>query len=326
MRLAQIENVDLNLFQFDYDLTMMVFFLDANENIYARYGGRDEESADSRQSLSGLRYTMNSVLAMHQAKEKSYAPRQSEERLTVADLTRNGDRRFRFRRCLHCHQVNELMHQERSRQKDWHHDLHWRYPLPDNLGIILQIDKGNIIEKVLKDSPASRVGLKAGDKIRQLGEVPIHSIADAQYALDGAPISGKIQVTFEREDKATQATLKLPKGWRRSDLTWRASMWQLVPSLPLYGEDLTPKEKEALGLKKDRMVFRQRNTVHSRAREAGIQGGDMILGLDNNKLTNMDSADFIRWVRRNYLVGDKVTIDVLRDGKRLHFPITLRNR
>ena len=33
---------------------------------------------------------------------------------------------------------------------------------------------------------------------------------------------------------------------------------------------------------------------------------------------------FLRYIERNYLVGDQVTVNVLRDGKRLNLPMTLR--
>ena len=53
----------------------MVFFLNADGKMYARYGGRDGKGPDERQSLEGLRYTMQSVLDMHRAPEKAFAPR-----------------------------------------------------------------------------------------------------------------------------------------------------------------------------------------------------------------------------------------------------------
>jgi hypothetical protein len=60
VRLTRIDDQDLNLFEFDYDLTFMVFILDAEGRVYARYGGRSPEGPDQRQSLEGLRYTMGS--------------------------------------------------------------------------------------------------------------------------------------------------------------------------------------------------------------------------------------------------------------------------
>ena len=53
VRLTDIQESDLNLFQFDLDLTLMVFFLNADEQIYGRYGGRDSKSPHRRQSLEG---------------------------------------------------------------------------------------------------------------------------------------------------------------------------------------------------------------------------------------------------------------------------------
>jgi hypothetical protein len=38
----------------------------------------------------------------------------------------------------------------------------------------------------------------------------------------------------------------------------------------------------------------------------------------------MDVDEFLRHVRRSYLVGDKVTVNVLRDGKRLNLAMSLR--
>ena len=61
------------MFAFDYDLTMMIFFLDPREKVYARYGGRCERGPDRRQSLAGLRYTMQSVLNEHAAEKKRFA-------------------------------------------------------------------------------------------------------------------------------------------------------------------------------------------------------------------------------------------------------------
>src|SRR5438093_12015904 len=62
VRLTKIEGVDLRLFEFDYDLTWIVFFLNADEQIYGRYGGRDAASAESRISLAGLRNAMQAAL------------------------------------------------------------------------------------------------------------------------------------------------------------------------------------------------------------------------------------------------------------------------
>lgn len=320
VRLTRIDTEDLNLFEFDYDLTFMVFFLSADEKVYARYGSRDAVSPDSRQSLEGLRYTMASVLAMHQGKEQSFAPRAQASPKYIRDIA--GGRRGR--RCFHCHQVKEVLNADLRRRGQWERASAWRYPLPDNLGLFLELHRGNVVEKVTPNSPAARAGLVKGDVIRRVGAVPVHSLADVQLGLERAPRKGTVAVSWERQGKAQRAALELLEGWRKSDVTWRPSMQRLVPSFPLDGNDLTETEKKALGLDAKQLAFRHRQQVHSRAREAGIRAGDIILGVDDGKFPGMDGYGLDRYVRREYLVGDTVTINVLREGKRLRLPLTLR--
>lgn len=319
VRLTRIDDLDLSLFDFDYDLTMMVFFMDANERLYARYGQRDAEGPDTRQTLDGLRYTMQSVLAMHQRPDKAFAPRARELPKHVRDVARG----MRGRGCMHCHQVKEILNTELKRTGQWERDLVWRYPPPDNLGFILDVDRGNVVEQVKPDTPAARAGLARGDVVRRLNGVPVHSIADAQYGLDRAPAQGVVPLSWERAGASLTGTLPLPEGWRRGDISWRRSMDRMVPSARLSGRDLTAEEKKALGLPAGQLAFRQQYPVHSQARDAGVRQDDIILGFDDKRL-EMDCNKFIYFVRQNYLVGDRVTVSVLRDGERLKLPMTLR--
>lgn len=318
--MTRIDTLDLNLFDFDYDLTFMVFFLDAEENVYARYGGRDAENPDKRQSLEGLHYTMQSVLDMHHRAQHAFAPKAQDAPKYLRDIP--GGRRGRG--CMHCHQVKEVLNSQLQRTGQWNRDRIWRYPLPENVGILLEIDRGNVIKEVTRPTPASVAGLQAGDVLERLNGVPIHSFADAQLALDRAPTSGSIDVTWRRGGQMLQEKLVLPEGWRKSDLTWRPSMQRLVPKARLYGVDLTTEEKKALGLTPLQLAFRQKDSVPAQAQAAGIRPGDIILGVDDKQLDGMDVIDFLRYVQRTYLVGDRVIIDLLRDGKRLHLPMELQ--
>jgi S1-C subfamily serine protease len=261
---------------------------------------------------------MESVLAMHARAEKVYAPRTQEAPRHIRDIP--GGRRGG---CLHCHQVKEIVRADLMRKGQWTREMAWRYPLPENIGVELEVDRGNVIKHVQRKSAAAEAGLVAGDVVRQLNGVPVHSIADAQFALDIAPKSGSIDVVWQRGEKEQAGKLSLAEGWRRSDISWRPSMQRLVPAVRLYGLDLTAAEKKALGLPAERLAFRQKNTLHSQARAAGVQLGDIILGIDGKEL-EMEMTEFLRYVGRHYLVGDTVTINVLRDGKRLDLTMTLQ--
>jgi serine protease Do len=312
VRLTRIEHVDLNLFEFDYDLTFMVFFLNAEKKVYGRYGGRDSEGADARQSLKGLKYTMESVLRMHEREDKVFAPKSGEKPKFIKELP--GPRAF-GRDCMHCHQVREALNAELNKAGKLNRDAVYRYPPPDNLGLELDVDRGGTVKAVKEKSAASATGLKAGDVLQKLNGVPIHSFGDAQYALDIAPREGAIEVVWQRDDKVHQEKLALAQGWRKTDLLWRASMRDLLPSARLSGLELAAEEKKALGLSANQLAFRQRESVSKQAKDAGIRAGDIILGVDD-KAFEGDLDRFKEYVQNSYLVGDKVTVNILREGKR----------
>jgi hypothetical protein len=316
--LTRIDTLDLNLFEFDYDLTFMVFFLDAEGKVYARYGGRDAESPDNRQSLEGLHYTMNSVLEMHSREQKVFAQKSQESPKFIREVSGSP----RSGRCLHCHQVKEVLAADLQKKGQWSRDLVWRYPLPENVGFEVEVDRGNVVKKVAGKSPASVAGLQAGDIVQRLGEVPLHSFADIQFALDRAPRAGTIEMVWQRGAKVMKGNLRLADSWRKTDISWRPSLAHLVPAIRLYGTDLTSQEKKALGLAAKQLAFRQKDQVPGQAKVAGVCPGDIILGVDDKHL-EMDVTAFVHYIERNYLVGDQVTINLLRDGKRMNLTMTL---
>ncbi len=320
VRLTRIDNVDLNLFEFDYDLTMMIFFLDADANVYARYGGRDARDADNRQSLDGLKYTMQSVLAMHRSKQRSFAPKTDTKEKYIREVTGGGGRG-----CMHCHQVKEALNRQMSSDGTWTRDAIFRYPLPENLGMRLEVNRGNIVERVTTGTPAASAGLKRGDRIERIGSVPIHSFGDAQYALDKAPKTGSLEISWRRNNEKMSGELALNDGWRRTDVSWRTSMRRLIAHLPLYGTDLSAAERKGLSLSPTQLAFRQNSRLQSRAKDAGFMVGDIIVDMDDRKL-QMNVDELLRHVEQEYLAGDNVTFTVIRNGQTMKLPIVLRNR
>jgi len=153
--------------------------------------------------------------------------------------------------------------------------------------------------------------------------VPTASQADVQYGLHRAPWQGKVPFTRERGGQLQSGDLPLVAGWKKTNLTWRPSMLDVLPGLTLYGSDLSAAEKQALGLPPVRLAFRQDPKVHSHAQRAGIRGGDVILGIDGETL-DLTFEGFLAHVRRNYLVGDRLLLRLLRDGKPLTVPLTLK--
>ena len=321
MRLVRIQGVDLNLFDFDFDLTWVAFFMSANEKVYGRYGGRDAGSAESRLSLAGLNYAMKLALKTHQ-READVKPEARPAKPLFVDDYPAAKRRI-HNDCIHCHQVWEYRRDEWKSNGEWSKDKVWVYPLPENVGITLDVDRTDRVKSVKPGSPVDKAGLKVGDALHGLNGMPAVTFLDAQFALNQAPAKGRISITWKRDGKPMTGVLELPEGWRKTNLTWRPSMLDILPSLSLYGEDLTAKEKQALGLPERHLAFRQDKTVHRDAKAAGVEPGDIILGMDNVAF-DMTMLEFLGFVRKNYLVGDKITLNVLRNGKKIDLPVTLK--
>ncbi len=318
VRLDRIADSDLNVFEFDYDVTMMIFFIDADERVLGRYGGRDARGPDTRQSLAGLKYAMQQAVdAYRQGLDLPPRPKTSTFARQLMDSNGSGRRG-----CIHCHDVKEMLNARQAKQGVANSTLAWRYPLPENLGLTLEIDRGNMVKKVAVDSVAAAAGLKAGDLLELLNGVRVRSFADVQYALDKAPAEGAVPIAWQRQGRMLKATLPLASGWRKTNILWRPSMYKMIASPRLFGDDLTEDEKTSLGIGGKRLAFRQKDSVSTQARAAGIRAGDIILGFDGKRL-EMDAYDFQTYVRREYLAGDTVQVELIRDGKPLTLPMKL---
>jgi hypothetical protein len=266
VRLIRIEGIDLNLFEFDLDLTWTAFLMNADGKVYGRFGGRDAKGADTRNSLAGLHYAMQSALAEHRknpaAKPETMKPPLFIEKVPAARGVRG---------CVHCHQAKELLRQEALNTNTWQRDSIYTYPLPENVGITLDKDKGDRISEIKPASPAAKIGLKAGDIVQTINKVSIHSFADAQYGLHTSPAKGAIPITWQRDGKSLQGNLIVEQDWKRTNVTWRPSLLDLLPSLAVYGSDLTAKEKQELKLDAKRLAFRQEAPVHANAKAMGVR-------------------------------------------------------
>jgi serine protease Do len=321
VRVLRISGADLNIFEFDYDLTWTVFLMNASNKIYGRYGGRDAKSADSRNSLEGLHFAMAAALAEHR-RDPSAKPAQAAKKPVYVDDFPTA-KKYYSNGCIHCHQVAEILREEQKNAGTWVRERMFTYPLPENVGITLDVNRGNLVREVKPGSAAATAGLMPGDVVRAVNQNPVHSFADASYGLHKGPLKGSIPIAWQRDGKPMDGTLTLSEGWRRTNVTWRPSLFDLLPSLTVYGSDLSAKEKQQLGLGEKRLAFRQEAPVHAKARAMGVRENDIILGVDDKKL-DMTMEQFLGYVRQNYLIGETLTLNLLRDGKRVDLSVTLK--
>lgn len=310
----------LEQFDFDHDLNWFALFFSPEGGLLGRFGGRDADTPGKYHSLLGLRYALEKALDRYQGGERGFmptgrkAPRYAEEY--------PAGRKMSATSCIHCHHVHEFRRDAELRAGTWKRENEWIYPPPENLGLTLDRDQGNRIALVKSGSSADRTLLKSGDILLSLGETPVASVADAMSALHRAPVEGGLAVRWQRGGKIYEGKLELARDWRVSDVSWRWSLKSFPPQPPVYGEDLSAQEKQALGLKATQLAFRQGNFLGKNARQAGIQIHDVILGVDGKDL-HLSAQQFETYLRLHYRPGEVVTFQVRRGPNRLDVPVKL---
>jgi hypothetical protein len=319
-----MREVDLALFDFDYDLTWMGFFLSPREQIYGRYGGRDASSADGRVSVAGLCHALEAALKQHRSDPPPSARASpARERATVARYA--AFRRLPANACVHCHQVYDLRRESLQESGRWSLDEVWVYPQPENIGLTLDVDRGDVVARVAPGSAAARAGMRAGDRLTRVSGQTVASIADVQYTLHRARLVRRLGIAWERGGETCVGTLDLPEGWRKTDVSWRRSLRGLDPIPPVRGDDLSAEEKTALGIPPKRLAFRQGPFVLPSAEQAGVHQNDVITGIDG-KVMEMSAQQFAAHIRLEYKVGDRVTLNLLRAGRRIDASVVLTGR
>ncbi|HEY1325621.1 MAG TPA: Do family serine endopeptidase [Casimicrobiaceae bacterium] len=169
---------------------------------------------------------------------------------------------------------------------------------------------GALVGTVEKDSPASRAGFKSGDIIRKIDGVAVNDStdvtskignmapgtkADVEVWRDGKPVTLAVTVGSFDDEKVASTTDK-SVGHAKLGLAARA---------------LTPDEKQQVG--HDGLVVEQ---ATGPAALAGIQPGDLIVGVGTTKVKTVD--ELRKLVEKS---GKTVALLVERDGRQIYVPV-----
>lgn len=223
---------------------------------------------------------------------------------------------------MHCHQIREaerLVY--RAAREPIPDEVLFQYPDPAVLGLKLDPKEMATVERVATDSIAGRAGLRAGDEITMLAGQPLLSIADLQWVLHNAPATTKLPTKVRRAGEAVDVSLDLPDGWRRGDISWRTTTWDLrrMGLGGLWLEELTGEQLAGSKLPGDAMALRVKHVgeygEHAVAKRAGFQKGDILVSFDG-QTGKMSETGLLAYSMQRKRPGDEVAVTVLRNGKR----------
>ncbi len=319
VRITSFKQVDMNRFRFDYDLTFAVLMMAPDGETYSRFGARDGESETDRMSITGLKRTMRQVLARHRRHPAGSAP--PAKPFTLADIPAYRNSPTAKQECAHCHFANNFRLAQLRDEGKFTKELLFQYPLPENLGVTLAVDENNRVKAVKPGSPAARAGVHGGDTIVRADQTPVLTTADLQFALNTVSDPGTVTLRLQpASGPARRATLRLPRGWRRTDISWRASQDGIPPTVGIWAEPLAADQKKERGIPADRMALRVSFMFPGKEWEKSrgdLKMNDVIVGVNGEALPSMNTRQFHSYFRLTFNVGDTVTLNVLRGGERV---------
>lgn len=345
VRLVQANSLDLSLFQFDYDLTFAVFFLNADKTIYGRYGTRSQQQDASKDiSLAGLRRAMAAALDLHRRFPRNKAALEGKtgpaSRYSVPEQYPSLEGKYQARldyagrlaqSCIHCHQVRDAERMiYRGGGQPIPDPVLFPWPMPDLIGLSLDPKETAKVVQVANPSPAHQAGFRPGDQLLSLEGQPLISIADVQWVIHNAGSPASLKAQVRRGSQSRTLTLKLPEGWRRrSDISWRTTTWDLrrMATGGLVLEDLPPAERQSAKLLDDDLALRVKYVgqynEHAAGKRAGFQKDDLIVDLDGRK-SRMTESDAIAFLVQNRRPKERVPVTVLRGGQRLTLELPMQ--
>lgn len=321
-RIIRLDSVDLNLFEYDRNNTLYFFILNADEQIYLRYGGRDAQSPDTYLNLESIERAASKGLELHKLYQEGKLPKAEKPKPVFAkDYPLLVERTFAQNRCVECHLVGDFQNQHRELDGTLDKLRHlYRSPDIKTIGIHLDVPKGLAVKET--KGAAAAAGMQAGDLITHVEGKPVYTFGDLQHEYDKLDRkSMKLKLGVEREAKAVELTLDLPRQWWMSDIRYR--QMTIDPRTYFDSRPLTADEKRRHGLKESGFASEVKHVdmFAEITKSHTLKTGDVVFSVDGAESDDIaDTAELFIKLRKK--AGDEVRLGVIRDGKRMEMKLT----
>jgi predicted metalloprotease with PDZ domain len=333
VRVQSMNGQNIQLFQFESDLTWMAFFLDAQDRIYARYGGRDDSDAESYLTQKSLVKVMRDVLALHKTgaiqssrHEPAATPFRSPEE--IPRLRQRLAARKAGQHCIHCHDVKMAELEHHQQLGTFAKEMIFTYPPPSTVGLEVDPDEQNRVRVVKPESPAARAGLRPGDVLQKLDGQRLLSVADLARVLELAPAEARLLLELQRDGRTVRTALALQGDWRRTaDPSWRASVYVAGPNAGFWAVPLSDDEKRKAGISAENLALRVSFLFPGQATpvKAGLRLDDVVIELDGLRRP-LTARQLHAHCQMNHTYGDKVPLVILRGGQEMKLTLELPGR
>ena len=320
-RITRMDGINIGLFDFDRYNTLYFFVLNADEQIYLRYGGRDVQSAITYLNLESLELALEKGLELHELSVEGKLPkRPAPEPRYPREIPALFERTAQRGRCVECHLIGDLENVQRERDGTLDKLVHlYRTPEINKIGIELDIPRGLRVARA--SGSVAAAGMRAGDEIRALNGVAVWTFGDLQWEYGKVPhAAGHIELAVLRDGAVENLRVDLPPLWWHADLTYRNL--SVDPRVYFQSEPLAADEKARLGL--DPQGFASRvKAIDALAELLGsheLKRGDVIYGVDGEFRDDVaNTADLYIKLRKQ--AGARLTLQVLRGTERIEMAL-----
>ena len=207
-----MNGINLDLFQFEFDLTWMSFFMDSKNRVYTRYGGRDDSDPESHLNRDSILVTMRKALMLHKLGDvlkSSLEPTGRTVRTPEQIPTMRAMMAKRKNKCIHCHDIKVATLKHLRNQDKLGRQMVFTYPTPANLGISVDPVQQSVVDRVRPRTPAARAGIRAGDRIASAGDHRVLTLGDFSRVLETIPARGRLSLELQRNGESIRVRIDL---------------------------------------------------------------------------------------------------------------------
>jgi hypothetical protein len=330
VRMIDAAQLDLRYFPYlthqDLDLSWWGYFLRSDGGLYGVFGGKDHVSDSTRISEAALVNSMERVLRHHHAPRRpswkidgptpdasapKVGPKDSRGyQLLLKKYPGMAKPHPKLGSCVHCHQVGDMRTLEALDTQSFDTEkVMQQWPLPENVGILLDRDDGLLVKAVSPASPASRAGILPGDRLGMANGVRLFGQADFRGVMHRASYGADtLTLGWIRQGEVRLGSLSVEAGWRLAENSWRKTIYSGVfgPNMgffPLKG----PRAGKGKGL--SIKPWMGPKPAQRPIYQTGLRPHMEIVGI-NGMSDDIDIRKLITWFRFNHKAGEEVTYTV----------------
>ncbi len=314
-RITTNTGINIALFDRDWHNTLYYFAMNADEQIYLRYGGRDEAAPDTYLNYESLELALKLGLEQHEKWKAGGLPAKPlPPPLYPDEIPLLKEEVMDAGRCVECHLIADymLLEKEMDGTLDKFSDM-YVYPDIKRIGITLDVPKGLAVKAA--SGAVAEAGLQAGDIITAIEGAQVLTFGDLQYEYNNVPkVAKQISMTVRRGDETRELTVMLPQEWWWTDLYHR--FWTVEPKSFFMSTPLSADRKRALGLPEDGFASEVVN-VDPAAQVYNVhrlQVGDIVTAVNG-----VQRDDFTQkldvYISLTVDSGSTYVVDLIRDGQ-----------